>query len=373
MKLHKKFYESNSTESSKKSHYPIKTNDDDFWDDCIDYNEKRKKVKQFSSTSSTRNKNSKLKSSYSAKNINLGIPKGNFTNNNNKKQMLKSIKNVDNNKNSSLYGDMEIIEEKNSKSKNALIRCLGLYAYGIEIKKYAEENNKKFNQKKMKEELSTCTFKPKLNKRTKEQEEKINALGKNIYIRDKFRKQKKIKEKENKNKNSIEKKKKNIVNKSVDIGGNPNELNESKEECTFKPHLNGPLSTKKMFNKSKPIIESKENAEFILRYAKARDEYMIRKFLKLPNKDDSYESTLLALTSRMCNKQYKDYLNVNYSIPLFGSSISKNGYIYSSLGDFKGVQITDPKPIQRKNSQENYIGGLRRNLLNISINEIEED
>ena len=45
------------------------------------------------------------------------------------------------------------------------MRCLGLYAYGLELKKsmkLSQENNEKLKEK---EDISKCTFKPKLNKK----------------------------------------------------------------------------------------------------------------------------------------------------------------------------------------------------------------
>ena len=44
-------------------------------------------------------------------------------------------------------------EIKKIKSKNALIRCLGLYAYGLELQKTNKMNKENNDMKKKKDEL----------------------------------------------------------------------------------------------------------------------------------------------------------------------------------------------------------------------------
>ena len=84
-----------------------------------------------------------------------------------------------------------------------------------------------------------------------------------------------------------------------------------KNECTFRPKINeNPnISLKKIFNKSKSVTlyTDRDNTSFLFRYKKARDEYMIKKFKKLSEKDESYDMTFVDLTSRVRDKGYKYY------------------------------------------------------------------
>ena len=122
----------------------------------------------------------------------------------------------------------------------------------------------------------------------------------------------------------------------------------------------------------KSISEKKENEEFILRYTKARDEYLIKRFKKLYKKDDSYDNSLLSLTKRLCNQQYKNYLNVNNTILLFGETINTSNFIHSSIADFRGLTIANTVP-ERKKQKIDYVVGLRKNLHSIDLNESEEN
>ena len=70
--------------------------------------------------------------------------------------------------------------------------------------------------------------------------------------------------------------------KSMEHARNNNKNNDF-EECTFKPKfVKQPSEIEKMLKhrrkNRKSISEKKENEEFILRYTKARDEYLIKRF-----------------------------------------------------------------------------------------------
>ena len=130
---------------------------------------------------------------------------------------------------------------------------------------------------------------------------------------------------------------------------------------------------RKWKNRNKTISNEKKNAEFILRYTKARDEYLIKRFKKMYRKDDNYDYSLLTLTRRLCNKQYRNYLNVNNTILLFGETISPDNQIHSSIADFRGLTVQNEIPEQKKTSKNNnYVIGLRRNLHNLDLNEEEQ-
>ena len=109
-----------------------------------------------------------------------------------------------------------------------------------------------------------------------------------------------------------------------------------------------------------------------MRYIKARDEYLIKRFKKLNRKDDSYDNSLISLTKRLCNKQYKNYLNVNNTILLFGETISTNNFINSSIADFRGLTIANTAP-EKKKQKINYIIGLRKNLHDIDLNDSDNE
>ena len=111
-----------------------------------------------------------------------------------------------------------------------------------------------------------------------------------------------------------------------------------------------------------------------MRYTKARDEYLIKRFKKLDRKDDSYDNSLISLTKRLCNEQYKNYLNVNNTISLFGETLTPNNYLHSfnnSIANFRGLSLYNEIPKQKKNKKK-YIIGLRNNLRNLDLNENED-
>ena len=172
---------------------------------------------------------------------------------------------------------------------------------------------------------------------------------------------------ENNNNNKMKK------GKSMEYVRNDNYKNDF-EKCTFKPK--DPTQIERMLKNrrknKKSISDRRVNEEFILRYTKARDEYLIRRFIKLNKKDDSYDNSLLSLTKRLCNQQYKNYLNVNNTILLFGETINTNNFIHSSIADFRGLTIAKTVP-ERKKQKINYIIGLRKNLHNIDLNESENE
>ena len=174
-------------------------------------------------------------------------------------------------------------EDKKIKSKNALMRCLGLYAYGLELQKsmkLSKENNEK---QKEKEDISKCTFKPKLNKKISYLDDKINYGGNNKRLYQ----------------NNLKK----YINKSVD--NYKKNHNIDTEEYTFKPEfISNPKALERMFRNKRKHNKtlSDEYAEFILRYTKARDEYLIRRFKKMYRKDFNYDYSLLSLTKRLCNR-----------------------------------------------------------------------
>ena len=357
---------------------------DDFWTDCID-----QKDKKFSKA----NKNS-IKSPYSKKSSDILIENNEYINNKNSlkknknsmksKYLNESKKNYSNinilhtsqnrnknnekyliniyNKHPSFAEEVKNEEIKKLKYKKALNRCLGLYKYGKELQKNLEMNKENNERQRKKNDISLCTFKPKINKKILFLNDKnvINNTQKQNRLYNDYKQSQKQKIK------SME----NARNKSLI-------KDEEFKECTFKPKfVREPSQIEKIIinrrKNAKSISNKKENEDFILRYIKARDEYLIKRFKKLNRKDDSYDNSLISLTKRLCNKQYKNYLNVNNTILLFGETISTNNFINSSIADFRGLTIANTAP-EKKKQKINYIIGLRKNLHDIDLNDSDNE
>ena len=70
-----------------------------------------------------------------------------------------------------------------------------------------------------------------------------------------------------------------------------NEKNEKNEECTFVPKINK-RNIKAVFDKSKSLANESDNDQFMLRYNKAREDYMTKKIKQLSSKDEGYSTML---------------------------------------------------------------------------------
>ena len=160
---------------------------DDFWKDCIDKKEKRlaknkinqKNDKLFINTDNDQTNKQKIKNYLSNKlSDSKGNNKGNNninTNRNNKrinekneKYLMRIIR-----KHPSFIEEMKNEEIKKIKRKNALNRCLGLYSYGLELQKNLQLNKENNEIQKKKNDISLCTFKPKINKKILYLDDKI--------------------------------------------------------------------------------------------------------------------------------------------------------------------------------------------------------
>ena len=124
--------------------------------------------------------------------------------------------------------------------------------------------------------------------------------------------------------------------------------------------------------------EHSSNSSFILRYKKARDEHMIKRFKELNEKDDSYNTSYKYLTTRPINEPYKNYLNVNTNINLqmqdkvlkkhkkknkrvFNYSASYNNFLSNSNSKSKIVFPENNK------SKQFYVGMLKKQLRLIDL------
>ena len=351
---------------------------DDFWKDCMD--QKEKKFIKNNSNSKIPQKNNKLNIITENENQIKSLNNKNYINsilfepqsksnvnissnrNKNKKYLMKIY-----NKHPSFIEEIKNQEIKKIKSKNALNRCLGLYSYGLELQKNMKLNKENSENERKKNDIKLCTFKPKINR-------KILYIDDKNIIKGKYNRLYNNNKSSEKNLNNSKKQK----GKSMENIRNSNYLNDNKdfEECTFKPKfVKNPSQIEKIIKhrkNNKSISERRENEEFILRYTKARDEYLIRRFKKLYKKDDSYDNSLLSLTKRLCNQQYKNYLNVNNTILLFGETINTNNFIHSSIADFRGLTIANTVP-EKKKKKIDYVIGLRKNLHDIDLNESDND
>ena len=114
------------------------------------------------------------------------------------------------------------------------------------------------------------------------------------------------------------------------------------------------------------LYTDRENTSFLLRYKKARDEYIIRKFKKLSEKDDSYNMTAVDLSARIRDRAYINYLNVNNNLQI-NDKKSKNNINYSFLSKSNYNSASTPllniSSLSSANKSKNfYLGVLKEQL-----------
>jgi hypothetical protein len=349
---------------------------DGFWHDCI--NEKGLIIDPLPTNSynfnyTGRHKNNKLRN---RGNYNFSMSK---KKNNNFSTNKTNTKTIDHSFFTKIYKKHPMLKENDNekkyielRKKNAMMRCLGLYAYGVEVKKTKMLNDENHKKERMKEEISPCTFRPKICKYSK------NKLMK--YIQPDIYKKNKSKKNNNNvlsngdykiNTTNVNEQcngvtHKNIKNKKFKknnstIDNNNEEDSNETDECTFKPKIIK-KNIQKIFDKSKSVANEKDNAEFILRYTKAREEYMIKKLKKLSTKDDSYDTTLLTLAQRLNNNQYRNASVDNYDVKYKKNNKKAN----LSMNDYKDLSNENKRTI---NIEKNVIDNLRSDLLELNLNE----
>ena len=327
---------------AKKSLKSSLKSDNDFWNDCLidsDTEYKKSKLLKLQNSSQSTNKVQSISNNNSKVKIN-----------NLKKTMSRSTtfsKDVFKIFIEKYPQINQVLKEKKmeiNKRRKAQERCISLYNYSFQQNDYINsiynENLKKKNQ----EELDKCTGKPKINKINKKIIDSINSLGKNIYEREKVRKKYKTRH----------------LSKKYDKYDNNPEL----KEYTFRPNLlnNNIEKLDKMFNKNKSILTDRENAEFIYRYMKARDERMIKRFIELSVKDESYDNSYIAIQNMNYEQKYKGKLNVNCDLRVYGMK-KINNKIYSDNNTSRKYDI------YKKIKKPNYVENLRRTLNDIELDE----
>jgi hypothetical protein len=327
---------------------------DDFWNDCINNNkEKNSPLKYDKKSYYYRKKNNiKLKTIKTNNQKIMRNPKKNNIGKNKTTIYFSAVDKIYKRLNTK-YPELFRNKQNNKIHKrieNSLLKSKILYEEGLEKKKLVEKNMEENNKNKLYKELSLCTFRPKISRR-KNEDEYIQPFYKKIYEREfvPFQKCKRC------NKSAEIMKKNDLINVSTEIE------KKSKEKYN--------KSKRKKSNKS--LIIDKEEAEFILRYTKARDEKIIKIIKKLYKKDDSYDYYLNTLTSRVGNREYKNSLNVNNSIPLYGETVSRNNYINSTtsqIGEFKGLSFNEEAKIkQSKKNKRLIMNEIRKGLMEINL------
>ena len=151
---------------------------DDFWNDCINthLSKKIKHIFPYKYISKTFGRNNyrdaiKNKSKYLINLFSFQLNNKSKRNNNSllTKYKHRTIENINFSK---IYMKHPMLHEKiihsqeskelQKRKKNAMLRCHGLYAYGIEVKKEKMLNGENNKKEKMKQEISPCTFRPKI-------------------------------------------------------------------------------------------------------------------------------------------------------------------------------------------------------------------
>ena len=358
---------------------------DDFWDDCqIFLNNSN--VNNSNENKTTLNKTSKKKNN-NIKNSIITKTQQNksmidITNNKIKKLKINNMLYKLFEKNPSLYEDYKREEIEKYKRKNAEQRCLSLYAFALVQQQYLKDLRKGQILNNEKNELEKCTWKPKTNKLTKIQKLKFNSLGKNIYLRDKNRSLIKLRQKSLERSYEIDNYNKLFLN-NIKIKKNNDIKNEEKNKINNNKYkiknLNKKFKT--MFDNNKSLYTDRNTSEFILRYTKARDEHMIRRFKKLSNKDDSYDNSYYEISMRNYDPDYKNLLNVNSNLELYGQNVlnknnniiniyNMNNYYYNNKNDIDYECNKNNKIYNKiKEKENNIIVSLRKKLNTINFND----
>ena len=343
---------------------------EDFWNDCMNsespipleiivpYKNFSKTLGKNNNKNKVQNKSKYLLNLYSFKYPNHNSPKK--SNGKSSREKLKH-KTIENSTFIKIYQNHPMLHENNlhsqeeknlkKKKKNALLRCQGLYAYGIEVKKEKLLNDENEKKERIKEEIIPCTFKPKISKYSQKKKAKFltDAMNRNKY--------KKI---DNRTINTEYKisttlstydngaTKNNYKNRNV-ITQEKNEISERNEEYTFHPKLYK-RNINKVFSQSKSLANERDNDKFFLRYNKARENYMYKKMKQISSKDECYD-TMLTIFHNFTNKN------------------QRNKKIHFSMNEYKNDAIYSMENKRTINVDQNIIQSLRNELLRIDLND----
>ena len=170
---------------------------------------------------------------------------------------------------------------------------------------------------------------------------------------------------------------------------NENKIKKEQDElklCTWKPKLYKPNQTSSNFIKKidKPRISQTNKALEIITNRECtfkpktnnRDEHILKRFRKLSVKDESYRNSFFELTSRDCEQNYKNYLNVNNHIDMYDielkANYNDNKYIFDlSAGNYSNLlKSKNPSSInnnKKMKAKEYYKGILKKQLSLIDL------
>ena len=346
---------------------PSKDLTDDFWNDCINNQISTPlnvlfPYKNFSKTLGRNNDKEKIKRKTKCI-LNLCSFHNNQNNtkkNNNSSIIKNKNKATETPTFTKIYNNHPLLHKNNLNSKddkeiqkrkkNALLRCLGLYAYGLEVRKEKLLNDENSKKEKIKEEILPCTFKPKICKYSHNKKARFltDAMNRN-------------KVKQNDNNIIVDYKmtttlstydngaiKKESKNKNINNNKN-NDINESNVEYTFKPKLIK-RNVNKVFSQDKSIEIEKDNEQFILRYNKARENYMTKKLKQISSRDECY-NTLLNVFNNFSNKH------------------QRNKQFRYSMNEYKNENETNWENKRTINVDKSVIQSLRNELLSIDLND----
>ena len=343
---------------------------EDFWNDCnnIKLDKKQEIIFPYKNFSKSFGRNTYREKMKNKSKYLINLYSFQYRNPNRKKNFLfvskTNNRSQENCNFSKVYRNHPLLQEKNissqenkdmkQKKKKALLRCLGLYAYGIEVKKEKLLNDENTKKEKMKEEILPCTFKPKISK--------YASTKKARFLTDAINKSKNKKIYKNNNINTEYKtttlrtydngaiKKDPNKNNNYALTQETNELIENKREYTFRPKIIK-RNIEKVFSQSKSLANEKDNDQFLTRYNKARENYMTKKMNQISSKDESY-NTMLAM--------FKN----------FGRKHQRNKKVRYSMNDYRNENIyTNWENKRTINVDQNVIQSLRNELLNIDLND----
>ena len=348
---------------------PTKDLTDDFWNDCINNQISTPlniifPYKNFSKTLGRNNDKEKIKrkSKYILNLYSFRNGQNNTKKNDNSSIIKHKNKAIETPTFTKIYNNHPLLHENNlnskedkeiqRKKKNALLRCLGLYAYGLEVKKEKLLNDENSKKEKIKEEILPCTFKPKISKYSHNKKPKFLT---DIINRNKYKQNEKnniivdykmtttLSEYDN---GAI---KKNSKNKNINSNNKNNDLIENTVEYTFKPKLIK-RNVNKVFSQDKSIEIEKDNEQFILRYNKARENYMTKKLKQISSRDECY-NTLLNVFNHFSNKH------------------QRNKQFRYSMNEYKNENESNWENKRTINVDKSVIQSLRNELLSIDLND----
>ena len=90
--------------------------------------------------------------------------------------------------------------------------------------------------------------------------------------------------------------------------------------------------------------------------------------------DNDLDYLLNSLTSRIGNREYKNTLNVNNVVPLYGETVTRNDFIHSAISDFKGLSYHNGPLIKQSTKKRKQIMNIiRKGLLDYNNGSINND